>query len=297
MRLIKVCCLLLFCPLILCGESIRIATYNLKNYLSADRLVDGIWRQDYPKPERAKNALRAIIAQAQPQILLLQEIGSKYHLQELQSDLRAEGLDYPYRYHLMAVDQKRQIAALSQIEAQEVCKHTDLWFTYQGERRTLLRGMLELVFELDDGSKLSVFNLHLKSRWTEEKSDPEASKFRTAEAQAARNRILERTVGRGQVAYVLGADFNDHPSSATFRRFLQKGSRRIGQLITAPDDRQERWTYFYGKEVTYQMVDGLIVSPDLLSQVVGGFGHIMDHPQALVASDHRMVYADFLFDR
>ena len=296
-RLIKVYCLLLFCPLIVCGESIRIATYNLKNYLSTDRLVEGIWRQDYPKPERAKNAVRTIIAQAQPHILLLQEIGSKHHLQELQRDLRAEGVDYPYCYHLLAVDQKRQIAALSQIEAQEVIEHTDLWFVYQGERRTLLRGMLELVFELGHGGELSVFNLHLKSRWTENTSDPEASKFRAAEAQAARNRILARTAERGQAAYVVGADFNDHPGSASFRRFLQKGPRRIGQLITALDDRQERWTYFYSKEVTYQMVDGLIVAPCLWEQVAGGVGRIVDHPQALEASDHRMVFADFLFER
>lgn len=296
-RAITICCLWLSFPLILGGEAIRIASYNLGNYLSTDRLVDGVWRQDYPKPEREKNALRAIILQAKPQILLVQEVGSSSHLRELQSDLRLQGLDYPHRYHLMAVDQTRQIAALSQIKAQAVLKHTDLGFTYQGERRTLLRGMLELVFELENGAQFSVFNLHLKSRWTVDKTDPEASKFRTAEAQAARNRILERTVGLGRMAYVLGADFNDHPGSAPFRRFLQKGPRRIGQLITARDQRHERWTYFYGKEVTYQMVDALIVSPNLLSQVAGGFGHIVDHPHALLASDHRLVYADFFFDR
>jgi endonuclease/exonuclease/phosphatase family metal-dependent hydrolase len=296
-RLIKVYGLLLLFPLILGGESLRIATYNLRNYLSTDRWVDGVWRQDYPKPEREKKALRAIILEARPQILLLQEVGSVSHLRELQSDLRIEGIDYPYRYHLMALDQKRQVAALSQIAAKEVIKHTDLWFSYQGERRTPLRGLLELIFELNDKSHLAVFNLHLKSRWTVDEADPEAAKLRTAEAQAARDRIQRQVASGGRMAYVLGGDFNDHPSSASFRRFLHKGSQQLGQVITAVDQRQERWTYFYEKEVSYQMVDALIVSPNLLSQVVDGVGHIADHSQAMLASDHRMVYADFVFDR
>ena len=247
--------------------------------------------------QSARKSLRAIILEAQPQILLLQEVGSWGHLRELQSDLRLAGLDYPHAYHLMALDQKRQIAALSQIEAKEVLRHTDLWCSYRGERRTPLRGLLELVFELNNGVEFAVFNLHLKSRWTVDKADPEAAKLRTAEAQAARGRILERTATHDEMAYVVGGDFNDHPSSATFRRFLQKGSQQIGCLLTAVDRRQERWTYYYGKEVSYQMVDALIVSPNLLSQVVGGVGHIADHSQAMLASDHRMVYADFVFDR
>lgn len=296
-RLIKVYGLLLLFPLILGGEPLRIATYNLRNYLSTDRWVDGVWRQDYPKPEREKKALRAIILEAQPQILLLQEVGSISHLRELQSDLRIEGIDYPHCYHLMALDQKRQVAVLSQIAAKEVIKHTDLWFSYQGERRTPLRGLLELIFERNNGVEFAVFNLHLKSRWTVDKADPEAVKLRTSEAQVARDRILRQTAAGARMAYVLGGDFNDHPSSATFRRFMQKGSQQIGCLLTAVDRRQERWTYYYGKEVSYQMVDALIVSPGLLSQVVGGAGHIADHSQAMLASDHRMVYADFVFDR
>ena len=221
-RSIKICSLLLCCPLILVGESIRIATYNLGNYLTTDRLVDGVWRQNYPKPESEKNALRAVILKAQPDILLLQEVGSKAHLRELQSDLCIAGLDYPYRYHLMAFDQKRQIAALSQIEAKKVKCHTDLGFSYQGQRRTVLRGMLELVFELDNRTQFSVFNLHLKSRWTVDKADPQAMKFRRAEAQAARDRILEQTVAGSPMAYVLGATLTIIPVVLPLEDFYRR---------------------------------------------------------------------------
>jgi hypothetical protein len=38
-------------------ETIRIASYNLKNYLIMDRLVEGQWRKDYPKPEAEKSII------------------------------------------------------------------------------------------------------------------------------------------------------------------------------------------------------------------------------------------------
>ena len=30
---------------------VRVASWNLNNYLTFDRLVDGVYREDYPKPE------------------------------------------------------------------------------------------------------------------------------------------------------------------------------------------------------------------------------------------------------
>lgn len=283
---------LILCPFALNGERLRIATYNLRNYLSMDRLVEGIWCKDYPKPELEKRALRSIICQARPDVLLLQEIGSLAHLLELQSDLRHDGIDYPHAYHLLAEDSQRQIAVLSQIEPAAIGYHSNLSFRYHGEKCHLLRGLLELVFELKGLAPFSVFNLHLKSRWTVDANDPQAQKFRAAEAQAARNRMLAQTVALGRSNYIVAGDFNDHPRSACIRRFLKKGERTIGHLITALDGRRERWTYYFDREVNYQMVDGLIVSPDLFPRVTGGLGTIVDHPEALVASDHRMVFLD-----
>ena len=33
------------------GERIRVASYNVRNYLLMDRLVAGRWVENYPKPE------------------------------------------------------------------------------------------------------------------------------------------------------------------------------------------------------------------------------------------------------
>ena len=37
------------------GMTIRVASYNVHNYLSMDRIVEGRWRPDYPKPEKEKD--------------------------------------------------------------------------------------------------------------------------------------------------------------------------------------------------------------------------------------------------
>jgi endonuclease/exonuclease/phosphatase family metal-dependent hydrolase len=61
----------------------------------------------------------------------------------------------------------------------------------------------------------------------------------------------------------------------------------ISHLLPATDSRGETWTYFYGKEDTYQRVDHILVSPGLRTLVQGGQGMIQDGPETRKASDHR----------
>lgn len=50
-------------------DSIRIASYNLKNYLIMDRLVEGSWTKNYPKPEAVKLIIHKNILEVRPDIL------------------------------------------------------------------------------------------------------------------------------------------------------------------------------------------------------------------------------------
>ena len=74
------------------GESITIATYNVENYVATDRRVAGVYRPAYPKPETAKQALRAVIRALDADVLALQEMGPAPYLEELRRDLRKEGV-------------------------------------------------------------------------------------------------------------------------------------------------------------------------------------------------------------
>lgn len=289
------CFLWAFLPLCLVlsarGE-IRIATYNLRNYLVADRLVEGQWRPSYPKPEREKELVRRIISEAKPDILALQEIGTVDFLEELRIDLAQAGLSYDHALHLSGPDTERHIALLSNIPPHDVVKHTDLDFKYLDRRELVKRGMLEASFALPDGAMFKLFVVHLKSKYTEDKEDPESQLRRTREAEACRDRIIERSLDLGQEHFLVLGDFNDHPASAPLRRFYQRGSLEIGSLVPAKDDKGEVWTHFYKKFAQYSLVDGFIASPAMFPLIMGGEGRVVDDPQILEGSDHRMVYLD-----
>lgn len=280
---------LLLCQCPTLGESIRLATYNLNNYLVMDRSVNGIWRKSYPKPESEKTAIRSIIKQVKPDILALQEIGPPPFLNELKNDLAQEGINYPYLVHMQGDDSVRHLSVISKIEPVEIVKHRDLAIRYQNRREFVKRGMLEISFERPNGKVFKLFVVHLKSRWTNVKSDPQSLQRRTLEAEACRDRIIERTFDLGNMDFLVAGDFNDHPESAPLRRLYQRGDLKIGTLVPASDTRGERWTYYYGRKVVYSLVDGFIASESLFPQIKDQLGHIVD---TLKGSDHRMVYLD-----
>ena len=72
------------------------ATYNIENYVSTNRMTEAGYRKDYPKPESEKRALRTVMRALDADVLVLQEMGPRAYLDELQRDLKAEGLDYPH---------------------------------------------------------------------------------------------------------------------------------------------------------------------------------------------------------
>jgi predicted extracellular nuclease len=151
-----------------------------------------------------------------------------------------------------------------------------------------------MTFELTCGTKFQLFALHLKSRYTDMKEDPQSSLRRVREAEVCRNRIVERTLDQGRDNYLIVGDFNDHPSSSTMRRFYRRGKLEIGAFVTAADSRGELWTYFYERESRYESVDGFVVSSALMPKVKAGRAQIVDNPEALTGSDHRMIYLDLI---
>ena len=287
----------LLCQGILLGESVRLATYNLNNYLVTDRHVKGVWRKLYPKPESEKTVVRSVIKQVMPDILALQEIGTRPFLKELKADLAQEGVQYVHSVHMQGDDSVRHLAVLSRIAPVEIVRHQNLEINYQGKREFVKRGMLELSFALPEGDVFKLFVVHLKSRWTTVKSDPESLQRRILEAKACRDKIIERTFDMGIVDFIIAGDFNDHPESVPLRRFYRRGDLEIGALVPAFDSRGERWTHYYRKEVVYSLVDGFIVSNSLYPQIESGRGHIADIPDVLEGSDHRMVYLNLLTGR
>jgi endonuclease/exonuclease/phosphatase family metal-dependent hydrolase len=290
--------ILVFALLDLQGDSIvRIASFNLHNYLSCERVVDGKWRPSYPKPEIEKKALRSIIRSVNPDILAVQEIGSYPYLLELWTDLNNTGGPY-FKYASWMPNEEeeevRHLAYFSKYEPLLVKKHNHIGFKYFDGYEKSGRGLLEGVFKKNE-VQFTVFNLHLKSMWTERKDDPQAKIRREKEARAMRDFIRECFPPSQNPSYIIAGDFNDHKDSPPVSRFITVSNNLLTNIIPCKDSRGHKWTHFFKRQDSYSRIDYLLASPPMFSRFVPNSGWIMDDKGSAIASDHRLIYADFRF--
>ncbi|KAF0095765.1 MAG: endonuclease/exonuclease/phosphatase [Puniceicoccaceae bacterium 5H] len=292
MRLAAILCGLCCLVVLASAGRVRVATYNVKNYLVTDRMVDGEWRFDYPKPAAEVEALRAVIREVRPDVLALQEVGPGY-LAELQRDLAAEGLDFPFAFQLQADDPTRCVAVLARVPVVEVREHRDLTLRYFDEDVPVKRGLLEVEL-LTDHVSWHLFTFHLKSRLTEDARDPDSVQRRAGEAEAIAAHLRERWPD-GQGRFVLMGDANDAYRSPALEHLSGDPRAPLAEVWPAADSRGERWTYYSGWSDRYERIDYVLVAPRLTPWVAEGQGTIFDGPEALRASDHRLVYIDLFF--
>lgn len=273
------------------ADKLVVATYNLENYLATDRLIEKVYRTEYPKPEAAKAAVRAVVRIAGADVLALQEIGALPYLKELQRDLAKEGMDYPYAELLQAADPDRHVAVLSRRPLLNVRKHTELPFEYFGRVEQPKRGLLEVSVDFG-GAPLTIFVLHLKSRYTDRSDDPQSSVRRAGEAEAIRERLLVRFADPALARFLVAGDFNDGPRSKTLQVLTRRGRLAVAEMLSTVDSRGESWTHAFRKEESYSRIDYVLVSPGLMPCVANGRARIVDAPETRDASDHRPVVVE-----
>ncbi|OHE88822.1 MAG: hypothetical protein A3G75_15465 [Verrucomicrobia bacterium RIFCSPLOWO2_12_FULL_64_8] len=270
------------------AETLTIATYNVENYVAEDRMVEGTYRPDYPKPEATKQALRTAIRALDADLLVLQEMGPPPYLEELRRDLRTEGMVYAHAALAEAADSVRHVAVLSRRPFKRTTTHAHLEFRYFGALEKVKRGLLEIALDVP-GGELTVFALHLKSRFTDRPDDPLSALRRAGEAEVIRNFILRRFPDPTAARFLIIGDCNDTKDSKPLRLLTARGKTVIAELIEAADSRGEIWTHFYRKGDSYARVDHFLVSPGLRPAVAGGGARIGDGPGVREASDHRPV--------
>lgn len=270
------------------GETLSVATYNVENYGPANRVTEAGYRQDYPKPELEKRALRTVIRGLHADILVLQEMGGQPYLDELRRDLKTEGLDYPHAVLLEGADADRHVALLSMRPLKSIVPHRNLEFAYFGAKERVKRGLLEVSVATEAGDPI-IFAVHLKSRFTDRVDDPLSTQRRIGEATAVRDCVLEQISDPATVRFIILGDCNDVKASKAVQRLQSRGKTAIAELLPVADARGESWTHAYRKEDSYSRVDHILVSPALRPAVEGGVAHIYDGPGVRDASDHRPV--------
>ena len=271
------------------AETLTIATYNIENYGPADRMTDAGYRKDYPKPETEKRALRTVIRGLNADVLVLQEMVGQPYLDELRRDLKTEGCDYPFAELASAADADRHVAVIARRPLKAATTYTDLQFNYFGGKESVKRGLLEVTVTTEAG-ELTIFAVHLKSRFTDRVDDPMSAARRAGEATAIRDRVLKRFPDPAHAWFIVLGDCNDGRTSRAAAFLQKRGKTDITALLAAADSRGEAWTHAYRKEETYSRVDHIFVAPAILPFVNGGVARIFDGEGVRDASDHRPVY-------
>ena len=232
------------------AKTLTIATYNVENYVPANRVTEAGYRQEYPKPEKEKRALRDVIRGLNADVLVLQEMGSQPYLDELRRDLKAGEADYPYAVLLEGPDADRHVALLSRRPLKSVVPHTDLEFSYFKGRERVKRGLLEVTIATAAGD-VTLFGLHLKSRFTDRADDPMSTQRRIGEATAVRDCVLQRVPDPATARFLILGDCNDPKNGKAVQRLQQRGKTEVAGLLPAADSRGETWTHAYRKEDSY----------------------------------------------
>jgi endonuclease/exonuclease/phosphatase family metal-dependent hydrolase len=273
--------------------TLRLATYNVRNYNSIDRTIDGVRKPDWPKPEAEKSALREVILAAHPDVLALEEMGANGELDELRRDLASAGLNYPYSALVRGPDPDRHVAVLSRVPLAAVHPHENIPFKYNNTEDTVRRGLLEVDIDTN-GRRWELYVVHLKSRLTDVADDPQSAAEREGEARAVRDIVRKEQGLPGPALVAVVGDFNDARDSTTLKRFTDLNGQPLFKIAPTADSRGETWTSSYGREDEYDRSDYILFSP-ALAEFEQRRGGIADLPASLAASDHRLVWVDLSF--
>jgi len=277
-------------PTVKASEDLRFMSYNLWNFLTMDRYVDGK-RTSRPKPEREVTPLLDIIVESDPDILGICEIGTAEDLRTFKALLARKGLTYEFTAHTGGGDSVRHLALLSKFP---IAKHSSppkeaLVYPLEGSEETMGRGILHVEIETH-GHYLHFLGTHLKSKRPVPPKDQEL--IRINEARLLReyaDNILKNDKNAKVIAY---GDFNDTPRSRTLRTVKgHGGSNRFLEPIYLVDSRGEHWTHFWKTDLSYAVLDYVCLSKSA-KPFVAESSHLVDAPLWNSASDHRALVLD-----
>lgn len=272
-------------------EGVRFVAYNVENWLTMERYLDGKKVEGAPKPEKEKRAISALLAGAKPDILGISEIGNEEDVKDLQSWLEQAGHPMPHAHLNRGADPNRSLVLLSRYPIGKVVKRDDLTYSSKGREYAMQRGILDATVETPAGS-FRFLGLHLKSKRETEDGDQED--MRLNEGHLLRREIDEILAEDPQARLVVYGDLNDTRQSPTVRTIHGGGKNPKSLLMIAlKDSRGHYWTHHWDFQDVYSRIDYVMVSGALRNSVDWDNCKIIDHQAVAEASDHRPLLVIF----
>jgi endonuclease/exonuclease/phosphatase family metal-dependent hydrolase len=266
------------------GEETRFLAYNLKNYLSMRRYIDGTVVYT-PKPREEIQALISIIHSAKPDILGVCEIGNDADLKDLQARLRRVGIDLPYSHRVQGSDRARALAILSRhpIIATHVPK--ELNYRIQGVNFAISRGILDATIQLPR-REVRFIGVHFKSKRPIKEADQ--SLMRRNESLLLRQHIDDILSTNPDTPLLVYGDFNDTKNSRAVSAVRGRPQSDLHlEMIKLNDSRGENWTHYWQHEDIYSRIDFIMANPKLAAYIHHKGCKLLTPGNWQTASDHR----------
>jgi endonuclease/exonuclease/phosphatase family metal-dependent hydrolase len=281
------------------AETFRVASYNVENYLDHDTGTR------HAKTAASKAKVRDNILALQPDIIALQEMGELTALHELQTSLKAKGLDLPHAEWITGWDTNIHVAVLSRFPFISRRPHTNEVYLLSGRRLNVSRGFAEVEIRVNDHYTFTLFTAHLKSKRPVSVADQ--SEMRLEEAKALRRLLEDRLAEAPQANILVCGDFNDTYNTPPVKTLVGRGRTAFKDIRPAErngDDqpnprnpnwfpRDVAWTHYYGPEDVYSRLDYILASPGMTGEIERAGTYVLTKPNWGVASDHRPIVAAF----
>lgn len=268
------------------GEPLRFVSYNVFNYFVHD-VSPSTGRKLLKKSEQSRQAVADTIMKGRPDMVGLAEVGGVDALEDLKERLKKAGGDFPFSIVLNRPGEDRQLAFLSRFPIGADNSRTEVPLD-RGKRKTMLRGILDIVVDIPDGRKFRFVGVHLKSK---KDSDGTADMLRRMEAHTLREYLTATDEGLPLLVY---GDFNDGPDSPAVQTVLgdQKGANGLKRVVPR-DANRETWTLHYAKGEAYFSYDHVLMNKDLQKRLGRNFRKgILGGAESRGASDHRAVWIE-----
>lgn len=267
-------------------RQVTFCSYNLKNFLRMERSVGGKRTEGVGKPEAEIAAVVKFISAIKPDILGVCEIGTEDDLKDLQSRLKAAGIDLPNFEAAHGGDATRKLGLLSRFPIVARNSQKDLKYVIGDQVFPVQRGFLDATVELRKGLELRCVGVHLKSK----REIPEADQklMRRNEAHLLRKHTEAILRQSPETKLLLYGDFNEDKAEPSIVEIEGVSGMELSMnRINLKDSRGETWTHYWEFQDVYSRLDYFFVSRPLQSYVDKRASFIFDPPDFYDGSDHR----------
>jgi endonuclease/exonuclease/phosphatase family metal-dependent hydrolase len=267
---------------------ITFCSYNLKNYLRMERFVGGKRTEGVGKSEKEIAAVVKFIADIHPDVLGVCEIGAEDELKDLQSRLKAAGLELPELEAAHGGDPTRQLGLLSRFPIVARDSQTELRYRIGDQIFPVQRGFLDTTVRVRKGYELRCVGVHLKSK--REIPEVDQKLMRRNEAHLLRQHTESILKEKPDTRLLVYGDFNEDKAEASIVEIEGVSGMELSMhRINLKDSHGEAWTHYWEFQDLYSRFDYFFVSRPLEPYVDKRGSHIYDVPNFYSGSDHRPI--------